>query len=262
MSEGTGWWSPMLAKVWDDAGTLPMPLYVQRKLDGIRGLWDGYDFWSRSGKPLAGTASLLPEMREHFSGVRLDGELWHPDMGFEEISSRVRGKRGGVEYWVYDTPSQQMYESRMIFLEGLFHSSYKFSYTDLEDVRLLSTQMLHSNGPIQEMLERAVSRGWEGLILRLPSSLYEHKRSKGLLKCKLWISALARIIGTVPGKGKHLGRMGALCVESVGFGWSCKVGTGFTDREREQDWLLGRIINMEYQELTKYGVPRFPRYKR
>ena len=41
-----------------------------------------------------------------------------------------------------------------------------------------------------------------------------------------------------------------------------KVGTGFTDAQREQPPPVGVTITFRYQELTRAGVPRFPSFLR
>jgi DNA ligase-1 len=38
------------------------------------------------------------------------------------------------------------------------------------------------------------------------------------------------------------------------------VGTGFSDREREDPPAVGAIITYRYQELSEGGVPRFPTF--
>jgi DNA ligase 1 len=36
------------------------------------------------------------------------------------------------------------------------------------------------------------------------------------------------------------------------------IGTGFSDRERENPPAIGAIVTFRYQELSEMGVPRFP----
>lgn len=108
----------------------------------------------------------------------------------------------------------------------------------------------------------------------------------------------AKVLGHLPGKGKHKGLMGALLVEmpnkktfQVGSGyvsiaqWSSlmllrtidvKVQFErrinlvkfddlysffrFTDAQRAKPPPIGSIISYKYQELTDGGIPRFPTY--
>jgi len=45
---------------------------VSEKLDGIRAIWDGYQFSSRQGHPIYAPAWFT----QHFPTRPLDGELW------------------------------------------------------------------------------------------------------------------------------------------------------------------------------------------
>ncbi len=109
------------------------------------------------------------------------------------------------------------------------------------------------------------------------------QRSKTLLKVKTTTEAEGVVVGHEPGKGKHLGRLGALVVslrkvyptpgkailvngtllKIMQRDDQCvQVGTGFTDHEREHPPKIGSVITYRFQELTPAGIPRFPAYVR
>jgi DNA ligase-1 len=94
-------------------------------------------------------------------------------------------------------------------------------------------------------------------MLRQPGSLYEAGRSRTLLKVKRWQDAEALVVGHEPGAGRHKGRLGALLVETPD-GVRFAVGTGFSDKQREEPPSIGATITFRYQELSDRGVPRFP----
>src|SRR5262249_30492704 len=108
-------------------------------------------------------------------------------------------------------------------------------------------------------LARVESLGGEGLMLRKPGSRYQVGRSSTLLKVKSFQDGEARVVEHLPGAGKHTGRTGALLVETPE-GKRFSVGTGLSDREREDPPPIGEIITYRYQELSEGGVPRFPSY--
>ena len=62
-------------------------------------------------------------------------------------------------------------------------------------------------------LARVEALGGEGLMLRRPGSRYEVGRSSSLLKVKTFHDAEARVVGHLPGAGRHKGRLGALDCE-------------------------------------------------
>ena len=74
--------------------------------------------------------------------------------------------------------------------------------------------------------------GAGGLMLRKPGSAYEPKRTFSLLKYKPFLDGEATVIGHVEGRGKHVGRLGAL-VCLMGDGTKFQVGFGFIDTQRE-----------------------------
>jgi len=112
---------------------------------------------------------------------------------------------------------------------------------------------------LKEELAKVEALGGEGLMLRKPGSKYEAGRSFTLLKVKTFHDAEAKVIDHVAGMGKHKGRLGDLLVE-LEDGTRFNVGTGFSDKEREDPPEVGTIITFRYQELSDGGVPRFPSY--
>lgn len=102
------------------------------------------------------------------------------------------------------------------------------------------------NCDLEKEFQRIVSQGGEGLVI-------DHK-----YKMKTIENHDVKILDVIPGKGRHLGRMGALMTTKG------KVGTGFTDVEREEDWIsrIGHFIEVECMELFPSGKFRNPRYSR
>ena len=106
----------------------------------------------------------------------------------------------------------------------------------------------------------------EGIMLRKAGSLYEQKRSKKLLKVKPVTDTEAIVTNIIEGKGKHVGKLGALMVKlksnkNIKF----KIGTGFDDKTRESLWkrnTIGKTVTFSYRDTTNSGKPRFPAYMR
>jgi len=107
-------------------------------------------------------------------------------------------------------------------------------------------------------LEKAEGGGAEGLMLRQPGSLYEGCRSSTLLKVKTFLDDEATVVGYEDGKGRHKGRVGSIILSWEGKEF--KVGTGLSDKEREDPPPIGSKITFKYQELSTGGIPRFPVY--
>src|SRR5690606_21645873 len=86
-------------------------------------------------------------------------------------------------------------------------------------------------------------------------------RSDALLKLKPYQDAEAVVIGHLPGKGRHAGRLGALQVETDQ-GIRFRLGTGFSDADREAPPPLGSVVTYRYHGLTRDNVPRFASFLR
>lgn len=90
-------------------------------------------------------------------------------------------------------------------------------------------------------------------MINISNAPYETKRTKNLLKVKAMQDCDLKIIGFEEGTGKNKGTLGAVIVDYKGF--KVKVGSGFTDKDREYFWnnatkLLGRVITVQYFEET------------
>lgn len=229
--------------------------WLSEKLDGVRAYWDGERFISRLGNPFFAPAWFTRGLPK----TPLDGELWGGRRAFQRTVGIVKRQDESelwreVAYVVFDAPKHEgLFEERLAFLRELVAAAACAQLSAVE--QYVCRGVAH----LREELARVEALGGEGLMLRQPRSRYEAGRSSTLLKVKSFHDAEARVVATVPGAGRHRGRMGALLVE-LPDGTRFNVGTGFTDAEREAPPGPGAIITFRYQELTSAGVPRFPSY--
>ena len=86
-------------------------------------------------------------------------------------------------------------------------------------------------------------------------------RSDVLLKLKPLLDTEATVIAHLPGKGKHVGKMGALLVETKA-GLRFKLGTGFSDAVRANPPDIGARVTYRYRDVTPAGKPRFASFLR
>ncbi|VTR99251.1 DNA ligase [Tuwongella immobilis] len=246
----------LLAESWDNAADLS-GWWMSEKLDGVRAFWDGKQFLSRQGNFYHAPDWFLDGLPE----TPLDGELWIARKAFQRTVGIVR-RQDKTDLWkdvrflIFDAPQQSGgFEDRLAFVQDLLASRPPKFATALEQQRCRSLEHL------REELTRVESLGGEGLMLRQPGSNYEVGRSSTLVKVKTFHDAEAVVIGHQAGLGKHKGRVGALLVRLAN-GIEFAVGTGLSDREREQPPAIGATITFRYQEFSDAGVPRFPSYVR
>jgi DNA ligase-1 len=242
----------LLAESWD--GELdPTGWWMSEKLDGVRAYWDGKQLLSRQNNifyaPTWFTAGLPP--------MPLDGELWIGRKAFQKTVSVVRRQDQAdvwkqVKYLVFDAPEARGgFEKR---IEWLSEATPKWGNQYLQVHAQSECEGVES---LLAELKRIEGLGGEGLMLRKPGSKYEFGRSSTLLKVKTFHDAEAVVVGHEAGKGRHKGRLGALAVKLPN-GTQFSVGTGFSDKQRENPPAIGATITFRYQELTEAGVPRFP----
>jgi DNA ligase-1 len=230
--------------------------WMSEKLDGMRAYWTGSGLFSRNGKPVHAPrwfTDALPQMA-------LDGELMTGRGQFNETISIVRKQTPvdaewrRIKFHVFDAPMQPgTCEERWQDMEHAVHG--------IPFVQVVEQMRCSSPQHLMEVRAKIAELGGEGVMLRAAKSAYEHRRTDKLLKVKSFQDTEAKIIGYLPGEGKHEGRLGAYVAQlltgpRVTFG----VGTGMTDAERERPLPKGTIITVKFFELTPDGVPRFPSF--
>lgn len=249
---------PLLLAETYQQGTALDGYWVSEKLDGVRAYWDGQQLQSRQGN-----AFNAPDwFTEGFPAQPLDGELWMGRQRFSELSAAVRRYNPDPEEWrqirfmVFDLPaSERPFSERIERLRTLLEPSPS------PYLALVAQLPATSHETLMARLDSVVAGGGEGLMLHHGDSLYRAGRSDDLLKVKRHQDAEAVVIGHVPGEGRHEGRLGALLVERDD-GRRFRIGTGFSDAERESPPALGITVTYKYFGLTSTGLPRFASYLR
>ncbi|MEJ1129364.1 DNA ligase [Variovorax sp. CCNWLW225] len=247
----------MLAEVYRPGMSLA-DYWVSEKYDGVRGYWDGKRLWTRGGEPVAAPAWFTAPLPKQ----PLDGELWAGRGQFAHAVSTARsqtpndGAWHSIRFMVFDLPSQGGdFTARLAALRKLL------PITDAPWVVAVPQERATTHADLQALLDKTVKMGGEGLMLHRGGSLYRAERNNDLLKVKPHEDADARVVGHVPGKGRHGGRLGALLVETPE-GKRFKLGTGLTDAERDNPPAVGSWVTYRFNGLNASGLPRFARFMR
>ncbi|MFT2112474.1 DNA ligase [Marinomonas sp. 2405UD68-3] len=247
-----------LAKIYSD-DLLVSDYLVSEKYDGIRAIWKGGQLLTKSGRQIMAPVWFTEKLP---ANVWLDGELWSGRQEFEFIQSTVLSLTPNDEHWkrirykVFDAPNQtQPFYQRVHVYTELVN---RIAVNHLHSVK---QQSLVSRAALMTMLEMYVGQGAEGLILHKKDALFRDGRSDSLVKLKPYMDAEAHVIGYIAGKGRNLGKMGSLIVKTE-FGVVFKIGSGFTDAERDNPPEIGDIITFKYHGVTKNAVPKFASFLR
>ena len=247
----------LLAKPYTDDISV-QDYWVSEKLDGVRAYWDGRRLLSRRGNVFNTPAWFTAGFPPH----PLDGELWLRRGAFEAALGTVRKQRPVAAEW--RQLSYQIFElpgAAGNFTQRLARLKRIIADVNSPYLQLIPQQRFENRADLQKKLDEVVAGGGEGLMLHRADSLYQTGRGDALLKLKIYQDAEAVVIAHLPGKGRNLGRLGALLVEMPD-GRQFKIGSGFSDRERENPPPVGALVTYKYYGLSRRGIPRFASFLR
>lgn len=236
----------------------PTRYLVSEKLDGVRAIWDGTVLKFRSGRLVAAPAWFVAGL----PAESLDGELWLKRGGFDELSGIVRKSEPvdsewrRVRYMVFELPGASgTFTERVAHIESIVRRQNRPWLQAIEQFHVLDRVQLSA------IFQRVVRHGGEGLMLHREDAPYVTGRSDVLLNLKPQQDAEATVVAHIPGHGRLKGSLGALEVET-GEGKRFRLGSGLRAEDRRKPPPIGATITYRFQELSKDGIPRFPRYWR
>lgn len=237
------------------------PIYVSPKLDGVRGIYRNGKLYSRNGLEFQGLEHITDYLQtiDH-PGYELDGELLIPDLDFETSSGLIRNNSSTPEavYLVFDMPDP----NKVLFdrLELLRYFPWK-----QDVVQPVECFLVDSEAEIHSYYRTCRNQGFEGIMIKNPSGMYRDSRGYDWMKYKSILDADCAVTGFYEGKGKYVGKLGGITIDFNGK--AVDVGGGFSDEDRISIWrnrdtYLGKVAEVRYQEETKYGSMRHPRFVR
>lgn len=241
---------------------------------------------SRQGQIIEGLDDIIQDVEEmNFNNGVLDGELIaegnfvdSAEMYKETMKrSRIKGKKKGLKVMVYD-----YIENINNFHNGIDNTPCIERKSSVENLIKQSNckhieylEPLYVGDDKEEIIKQlkiAEKNNDEGIMLNTYHGKYECKRSKELLKCKLFKDADVLVTDVLEGEGRLEGVLGKI---EIKFKYKGKVyinyvGSGFSDEERNYYWknkdkLIGKVITINYFEISKnkqgsYGL-RFGTWK-
>lgn len=256
-------------------------MLAQPKLDGMRCWvqWVDHEplLWSSEGNLITGVphiALLLKDWAKKCGELPFDGELYNHTKKFEDIISIT--KRGGdnlrddftdIQYHIFDYKSERINAERY----GVLRESFSVMPEDVrkEDIFKMVPTSPVSREMVDAQLDRYVSEGYEGIILRNPLASYVEKRPWTILKWKPSKHDTYQVLEVVEAmseKGIPLQRVGSLvCADRFGNTFSVGPGLGITHEKASELWemrdaVIGKYAQVYYQNLTERGVPRFGKF--
>ena len=269
---------------------------LEVKLDGIRVITiihinGTVDMFSRNGKELLNFENvknqIVSSIRENkiSESIVLDGEL--VSKNFQELMKQVYRKdniqNNDANLFLFDYLSFEDFkkgESNVLQIKRIENLKkwYQKNISFLKNIKIMNHELVNldiddGKSKFKEFNNQAVVDGYEGIMIKDPSSKYECKRSSSWLKSKPVIEVSLIVNKVEEGTGKNKGRLGAIYAEGKdnNKNFRISVGSGFTDLQREEFWenrdsLEGKVIEIKADAVTRsqegeFWSLRFPRFK-
>ena len=248
---------------------LPFDDYVMMpKYDGCLAIITPDGVITRTGEPISSIPQCSKAVAEVLPGHAVFGEVYKFDTPFKDISGSFRRHKPQPDLLVVVFDAVPFKD----WLTAKCDKPYIERYAALREAvlrtptpSLIVAPALDLEAP-QGFANALVSTGgYDGAIIRRKSAGWRTGASKNgeAIKVKPVQSLDLEVHGWFRGKGKHAERAGGITVLYRGV--QTDVGTGFTDREREEIASAGQapcaIAEVEFMELTADGKLREPRFK-
>ena len=252
-------------------------VYIEPKLDGIRCLAivenGEVKLFTRAGKIITNFDNTVGRELLLLEDGCYDGEIMSTD--FTELMRQVYRKEDKdisdvyfaifdyltLDEWKAKKGKHTLKERKNILNSqiGTAHAKENLKYLKL--VRF-TPDLLPSETRLKNVHDQWVAQGYEGIMIKDTDSLYSFGRDWSVMKYKAFFDADVPVIGLKEGTGKHQGKLGSFLVDYKGV--EVNVGSGLNDELREKLWgdptIIGRIIEVRYQEETPDGSLRFPTF--
>lgn len=244
--------------------------WLTQKLNGARAtLYEG-QLLARSGMPYKGLEHITDALSWlRVAGFVADGELTLKDKGDLSDNEAFRVSTGILNsdnvnktvicYTIFDMipvkdfdalKPQVTYRYRRDIL-----NQFAERIADTDGAVNVLPVLYHGTdqSKIEELLEQMVREDKEGLMINTDAP-YRRTRHKGILKVKRFYTMDLPIIRCEEGTGRLSGTLGAFVLKYKEN--EVKVGSGFTDEQREQFWnnrddMEGLLCEVKYKEISQ-----------
>jgi len=273
---------PMLA--WrTKPSKLTIPCFLQRKYNGLRGMWMPEHQTLQSRDELLYEPAVIKHLLTELTSLPfvVDGEIYTHGMSLQDINSRMGVNRKGahndataVGYVIFDIPSMKPFWQRAKDLEKL-EMWLERSHRDVSFVQVAPTVEVTSQAEADYYYNQWRQEGYEGAMYKLPEAPYGFAEHCGNKENRWWHiqkrkgteDLQAKIINLNEGAAGFSGMLGAFECEYthpddrgiVRF----YAGSGLNFDQRQRYWndpncVLGQPIDIEFEMFSDGGIPLKP----
>lgn len=244
--------------------------WLTQKLNGARAtLYEG-QLLARSGMPYKGLEHITDALSWlRVAGFVADGELTLKDKGDLSDNEAFRVSTGILNsdnvnktvicYTIFDMISVKDFDALKPQVTYRYRrdilNQFAERIADTDGAVKVLPVLYHGTdqSKIEELLEQMVREDKEGLMINTDAP-YRRTRHKGILKVKRFYTMDLPIIRCEEGTGRLSGTLGAFVLKYKDN--EVKVGSGFTDEQREQFWnnrddMEGLLCEVKYKEISQ-----------
>ena len=244
---------------------------LTKKLDGVNltcfKIGESITFFTRQGKQVDGLTDLTEQYKKLPDGVYFGEALYSNEdeakdrkelyrLSTGELNSKRENKK--ISHWIFDYQTLEEWDSEKFitpYSNTISTLENIFSKNKLKNIKMVPFIYQGTGKEIAfELLKKAKKDGWEGLVLRYSSSVYQKKRSSDFIKLKPFGEVDLRITGFK--EFKHPNQLGSFICEDDEHTIKCSVGSGFSKEQRYDFWkrkneFLGKIVEVQTMEITE-----------
>ena len=244
---------------------------LTKKLDVVNltcfKIGESITFFTRQGKQVDGLTDLIDQYKELQDGVYFGEALYSNEdeakdrkelyrLSTGELNSKRENKK--ISHWIFDYQTLEEWDSEKFitpYSNTISTLENIFSKNKLKNIKMVPFIYQGTGKEIAfELLKKAKKDGWEGLVLRYSSSVYQKKRSSDFVKLKPFGEVDLRITGFK--EFKHPNQLGSFICEDDEHTIKCSVGSGFSKEQRYDFWkrkneFLGKIVEVQTMEITE-----------
>lgn len=267
---------------------------IEVKLDGVRVVAIVYptgsvSLYSRNGKSLDNFPLVERQLSKHAvffaEPVVLDGEIM--SASFQDLMKQIHRKDDvkstDAVLNLFDIITLREFQAgvglhRQIDRSVSLQAWYNQFADHMPNVTIVGQELVDLSSEsgqarFRQINSVAVAGGYEGIMIKDPSAVYECKRSVAWLKLKPFIEVSLEVVNVEEGTGRNQGRLGAIVCSGLDDGRQImvNVGSGFNDSDRTDFWndrssIIGQIVEVRADAVTQnqdgtYSL-RFPRFLR
>lgn len=263
----------MLAKKMDKKYPWAFPLIIEAKYDGqrcnaiVNPKTGDVTYHARSGKIMEHVMGIfdvelvrLAQSMEYDKAIVFDGEVMSSDFTktMNAKGSKNQEARDSLQFFIYDfvpLDEWKVESGKMTQMNRTELLDAHINRNNFDRLNKSEWAWINTREEASGFHERVVEAGYEGTVLKEPDHTYKWDRSIAWTKWKPVETFDLRITGFYPGREgtKYENMLGGAHVEGTdenGNEVSCNVGSGFSDKQREEIWnnqdkYMDRMIECE-----------------